>query len=204
MCDNNSNGQKNPEKYLELYEERRHLENLLNTRFNFFLVVFAAILAALFTITNLSQFQLILILGASIESLFAIVIARAQLKLGFFLKVIRAIPNHAENASTIFANSKGTCFLIKGSRNWIVGYFLPITISLGLIIASFFPKNIYDSLSNSSPQNVLKIELSKNSVPLKDYCLTLDSDNTINLLINLNQLENQSQKPAQDSVETKK
>lgn len=172
------------EKYEELYEERRHLENLLNTRFNFFLVVFAAILAALFTIKNGVQFRLILLLGAIIESVLAIVIARAQLKLGFYLYQIRKTRNHAERAASFFANNRRTCFLINGSRNWIIGYFLPILVSLLLIASSICSNRIYDLLkSGNNSENVLKIEVLIDNKSIGYHTVNLDSSNTITMSI---------------------
>ncbi len=68
-----------------LFEERNHIENLLNTRFNFFIVIFASIIAALIAVDNIFQLKLILIVGAIIETILAIIIGRAQLKLSLYL-----------------------------------------------------------------------------------------------------------------------
>lgn len=50
------------DEFKNLFEERNHIENLLNTRFNFLIVVFASIIAGL--ISAKSLFAFILILGS--------------------------------------------------------------------------------------------------------------------------------------------
>ena len=129
----------------ELYEERRHLENLLNARFNFFLIIFAVILASLFSIKTINQLRIIIISGAIIETLLAIVIARAQVKLSFFLCEIRKNKNHAESKADIYANASHNPFT-WGSRNKIIGYYIPLMISISLIISIFFSQYIFDKI----------------------------------------------------------
>ncbi|MDL2313323.1 hypothetical protein LJC68_10660 [Bacteroidales bacterium OttesenSCG-928-B11] len=128
-----------------LQDEKNHIENLLNTRFNFFMMILLAIIASLFTIKNINQLIVILILGSIIETCLFLVIARAQVKLEFYLKEIRKDIDEAEYNANVYANSKKN-FLINKSRFKIVGYYLPLVIVLILIISSFFPKFIYDNV----------------------------------------------------------
>jgi multisubunit Na+/H+ antiporter MnhG subunit len=191
MFENNPSAQNSSEKYIELYEERRHLENLLNTRFNFFIVVFASILASLFTVKNFTQFLIILIIGALIESALAIVIARAQFKLKFFLNEIRKTENHAEKMADLYANSKKTnlCFIIRHSCNPIIGYIIPIVISSCLIISWPVSKLIYNSVVKGETEKEIKINLKINDDVLKTYKFTLDTTKNISLIFSLKNQE---------------
>jgi hypothetical protein len=163
------------ETYFELYEERRHLENMVNTRFNFFLIIFGIILATLFTLKNLNQFRTVLSIGILIEVLLAIVTARAQRKLIFYLETIRRIKGHAERAANKFANRKWTFFLIRCSCNRIVGYVIPIVICVVLIISLPLSRIIFNTITSNKPENEVKIELNMNNEPLEEFTINLDN-----------------------------
>lgn len=135
-----------------LFEERNHIEGLLNTRFNFFLAIFAAIVAAIIAVKTPNQLKFILMLGALIESLLSMVIGRAQLKLTIYLKKIRKTPNEAEYFGNRVANSKNKNPFINGSRNSIIGKYLPMIVSIGLIISLFFSSQIFAYLNNNVNQ----------------------------------------------------
>lgn len=140
-------------KLTEIYEERRHMENLLNNRFNFFLLIFASIIAAFFSVKNENQLRLILIIGFIVEVLLLLGIGRAQLKLEFYLRIIRKDSQHAEAAANYYANTSGNIFL-RRSANKIIGYYLPIIICvlLGLALCTqrFTYEHIIGNVSNDT------------------------------------------------------
>lgn len=127
--------------YADLINERNHIENLLNSRFNFFIVVFATMLASILVVKSIPQLQLVLFPGTLILILLFWVIARAQKKLSIHLKKIREEHKcSAEAFAHQKANTEG-CYLTRCSVNGIIGYFLPLIIVIIMLfasIASFF------------------------------------------------------------------
>ncbi|ELR71767.1 hypothetical protein C900_02352 [Fulvivirga imtechensis AK7] len=116
--------------YTDLINERNHIENLLNSRFNFFIVLFGSMVAAILVVKNIQQLRLVLLSGAIILVSLTLVIMRAQKKLSIHLKRIR--DEHKCSAEAIAhgeANTKG-CYLTRRSVNWIIGYLLPLMIAI--------------------------------------------------------------------------
>lgn len=75
--------------------ERAFLENLLCARFNFFLVIFAAIIAGMIATENLLQVQLVLVSGTALCLLITLTLCRAQFKLDIIFKELRECqPDH--------------------------------------------------------------------------------------------------------------
>lgn len=165
-----------------LFEERNHIEGLLNTRFNFFIAIFASIVAAIIAVKNPNQLRFVLIVGAIIETLFAIVIGRAQLKLTIYLRQLRKKTNEAEYFGTRVANSKNKNILINGSRNSIIGKYLPLIISIGLLISIFFSNQIYSYLNPTEEKCIERIIFLETKVDTLDGELTVTTKSLDSLI----------------------
>lgn len=157
----------------QLYEDRRHLENLLNTRFNFFIAVFASIIASFFAVKNLNQLILVLVIGTFLEILLAITIARAQIKVNFFLKEIRKNKKHSEHHANEYANNSKN-FLIKGSRNSIIGYYIPVIISITLLFSTVFSKYIFETVIESDKNQPIEIKRVNKKGSTKTFILNIN------------------------------
>ena len=115
----------------DMSQERMFMENLLNQRFNFFLVAFAFVLAAAVNSKVQLHLQLILTLGAAISFLFALVLWRSQRKLDLILKDLFTDPSHP---ASIINDRAGT-----GSRRHLIGFVIPplccATLTVGAALA---------------------------------------------------------------------
>lgn len=145
MCD-----QKNNYPLDNLIEERNHVEGLLNQRFNFFLVVFAAFLAALFSVKSHEQFKLIVIVVAAVEVPLALVIYRAQVKLRYYLKRMKDNQKDANRAAEKEIDNNWKYIPGHVSRNSLIGVWIPFIISIVLIIGTFNTEELYDLLTKQS------------------------------------------------------
>jgi disulfide bond formation protein DsbB len=118
----------------DMSQERVFIENLLNQRFSFFLIVFSLILAGSINSKMQIQFQVILTLGAIVTTLFAAVLGRSQEKLDLILADLFADPSHP--ASIINRQAKQ-----GGSRRRLIGVWIPrfccIVLIAGAILAWF-------------------------------------------------------------------
>ena len=102
----------------DMSQERVFIENLLNQRFSFFLVVFSLVLAG--TINSKAQLhlQIVLTLGAIVTTLFAAVLVRSQEKLDLILADLYSDPSHP--AAIINGRAKK-----GGSRRRLIGVWIP-------------------------------------------------------------------------------
>lgn len=130
----------------KLFEERNHIENLLNTRFNFFLLIFASILASSFAVKNPNQLFLILIIGSSIETLLAFVIYRSERKLHLLL---REIYNDKESAASIINDRANKGFLNFSMRR-IISNVIPVIISITLIFGTIYHTKVFKYLNTGT------------------------------------------------------
>jgi len=103
----------------DISKEREFIENLLNQRFNFFLVFFSLVVAGTIAAESQLFFKTILVLGSIICWLLALTLFRSQKKLDILLKMIfQNIPNHPAK------KSDDEC-MNRGSRRRIIGYIIP-------------------------------------------------------------------------------
>ena len=112
-------------------DERAFMENLLCSRFNFFLVFFALVVAAAVSTSDARYFKIVLTLGAAISVPFALTIARAQAKLDLALKHLFNTDGHP--AKVLNEECGG-----PSMRKWI-GYWIPlaccVVLAVGAILA---------------------------------------------------------------------
>ena len=109
-------------------EERAFIENLLCTRFNFFLVFFSLVVAGAVATTDSTHFKIVVCLGAVISVPFAMTIARAQAKLDIALDQLFKRDGHP----TKILND-----LCPGvsMRKWI-GYWIPCLCCAALVLGA--------------------------------------------------------------------
>lgn len=110
-------------------DERAFLENLLNQRFNFFIVLFSAIIASYLTIDSDIHKLIILGIGCIILFLMSLIVFRSQRKLDEILKILYEDPMHPTAKINNIVGS-------KGSKRKILGYTIPI-LCLIILIALF-------------------------------------------------------------------
>ena len=111
----------------DMSQERVFLENLLNQRFSFFLVVFSLVLAGAINSKAQLHLQIVLTLGAIVTALFASVLGRSQEKLDIILADLFSDPTHP--ATIVDRRAKK-----GGSRRRMIGVWIP-RICSGVLIA---------------------------------------------------------------------
>lgn len=112
----------------DMSQERVFIEQLLNQRFNFFLVIFSLVIAGAINAKQQIHLQIILIIGLCIEILLASLLARSQEKLDLILKDLFSDPTHPAAIINTRANK---C----GSRRRLVGIYIPMLCCFILAIA---------------------------------------------------------------------
>lgn len=112
----------------DMSQERAFIETLTNQRFNFFLLVFAFVIAGAINSKAQLFLRVILFLGAIICTLLAIAIYRINRKLGKILENLKLDKTHPV---TIIDNEIGGF-----SVRWITGQAIPIGCSVLLWIFS--------------------------------------------------------------------
>jgi len=113
----------------DMSQERVFIENLLNQRFNFFLVVFSVVLAGSINSKAQLQMQIILSIGAIITCLLSTVLGRSQEKLDLVLADLFSDPSHP--AAIINKRAKE-----GGRRRRLVGKWIPRLCCAILIIGA--------------------------------------------------------------------
>ena len=109
-------------------DERVFIENLLCTRFNFFLVFFSLVLAGAITASDPAHFTIILCLGAIISVPFALTIARAQAKLDIALAELFGRDEHPAKILN------DACSGISMRR--CIGYWIPFLCCGALVVGA--------------------------------------------------------------------
>src|SRR5690242_9488913 len=103
----------------DMSQERAFVENLLNQRFNFFLVFFSLVVAGSVNAKTQVMFDIILGVGAVIGLLFTLVLSRTQQKLELILEDLFTDKSHP---ATII--DRRTHKLV-GSRLRFIGFYIP-------------------------------------------------------------------------------
>ena len=113
----------------DMSQERAFIENLLNQRFSFFLVVFSLVLAGGINSKAQLHLELVLTLGALVTTLFALVLARSQEKLDLILDDLTSDSTHP--AAVIDKRAKP-----GGSGRRLIGIWIPRLCCLVLIVGA--------------------------------------------------------------------
>jgi hypothetical protein len=124
-------------------QEREFMEGLLNQRFDFFLVLFAATIGGAASVwSNDSARFLILLIGLVVECLLSQVLARAQEKLNLILQELEKDPAHPFKIIDDKANR-------TGSKRNLVGYCIPRLCCTVLLLSIAF--SVLESIANTNP-----------------------------------------------------
>jgi len=122
------------------YHEREFIENLLCTRFNFFLVFYSLIIAGFVTTTKECYKPIILILGTIISILLALTIYRSHIKLDIIIKDCLKFrdPNSHHPSAIIekICNERKPWIRRIFSVRWIIGWFIPLLCCISLIVGA--------------------------------------------------------------------
>lgn len=123
MCDHN----------WTMSDERAFMENLLCSRFNFFLVFVSLIIAGAVSTENPVHFKIVLVFGALISLPLAGTIWRTQRKLNIALNdyLFRESDHPAKKLKDACNKKKG----MPSMRNWI-GYWIPLACCTLLVIGA--------------------------------------------------------------------
>lgn len=124
----------NVQQIAKLEEERQFVEEILNERFNFFMVFFSIIAAGAASTSNQVLFRWILSLGAFISVFLTFAIYRSYFKQRILFKQFKIDnPDHA--AAWADDEAKRTCKSLF-TVVWILGWFIPIVCTVAISIAA--------------------------------------------------------------------
>jgi hypothetical protein len=129
------------------YQEREFMENLLQTRFNFLITVYALFVNAFFTANARESELIIVILGLIIVFTMALTVYRIFIKVDIILKILYNL--NEEEVFLVVRNE-----LAERNRprlfdvNPLIGYIIPIvliaSLLIGLVSTIFFPNGYKD------------------------------------------------------------
>jgi hypothetical protein len=128
----------------KMVDERQFMENLLCTRFNFFLMFFGLVVAGAVATNDTYLFRLILVIGFVISVPLAMTIGRAQFKLGIILNNSFLYNKNATVKSAVLLveceamNRRDNLniiqkFWVGNSRQKLIGYIIPVSVCLLLL-----------------------------------------------------------------------
>ena len=115
----------------DVNQERVFLENLMQARFNFFLVVFGFWLVGIASITEKVPKLVFLAFGILICALLWLTVRRICQKVIVALDIIRADKMHP---ATQVDSAAGLSRIIKVSSNRLIGYIIPVICISMLVI----------------------------------------------------------------------
>ncbi|WP_374381561.1 hypothetical protein [Dongia sp.] len=127
-------------------DEREFMENLLNERFNFYLVVYGAVVVSAGTVESWFAKMIILIVGAILLALLLLTIGRAQVKLDYIIGELCATKTavrlgHCHPVAVIDERARHSKTFPRGRRR-LVGFYIPafcfVTVYLAAAFASCF------------------------------------------------------------------
>ena len=116
----------------DLNQERIFLENLLQQRFNFFIVVFTLIMAGGTSANSISELNWLLMVGFFLCILLGLSVYRVFTKVDAVLRMIREIDDHVMHVVAIEAEKRKWPFSFK--VNDIIGYVIPLFCLLVIVI----------------------------------------------------------------------
>jgi hypothetical protein len=119
----------------DVNQERVFLENLMQTRFNFFLVVFGLWIIGVANTVNKPAKLVFLFFGIVICTLLWLAIRRICQKVMAALRIIKADPDHAVNQ---VAREAGEDPFIRFRSNHLIGYVIPLLCILLLVVWFFY------------------------------------------------------------------
>lgn len=141
-----------------LDEERIHMENLLNSRFNYLMVILAIIITGVLSSKSSSQARILFICGVIISSGLGWTILRAQKRFDALINKIHKDQDHA--ATYAKGKAEQSCFLnpAKYSSRKIIGYFFPVCIVVFMLLGSVKPDIIFFEEKKDNTIEELKLK----------------------------------------------
>ncbi|WP_374375186.1 hypothetical protein [Dongia sp.] len=125
----------NPASEWSMSDEREFMENLLNQRFNFFMLVFAIVIGSAVQVKEQLHLQLLLSVGAILLMMFLPTLYRAQVKLD---KIIWILKKRSKESGKLHPVTEVDKELIEdGHCNWSVrryiGFYIPTVCTLMML-----------------------------------------------------------------------
>lgn len=112
----------------DMSQERVFIEQLLNQRFNFFLILFSVTVAGAVNVRSQALLIGVLAIGLVIEALLALVLARSQKKLDLILNELKKDKYHPMSVIDGMAGS-------TGSKRRLIGIWIPRLCCTLLLLA---------------------------------------------------------------------
>lgn len=114
----------------DMSQERAFIEQIMNQRFNFFLVFYSVVLAGAVNSRTQQHFFLILLLGSVVTGFLTYSIVRAHRKLGTILDVLFQDESHP---ATIIDKAHYKLLSVR----WVIGGLIPIACTLSLFVGAY-------------------------------------------------------------------
>lgn len=122
-----------PREEWSFSQEREFIENLLNQRFNFLLVLFSLFFAAGATLDFDRSSGMVMLVGAAVSLLISATIFRAHVKHRWLMKRVYLTADHPARWAEDHTRKMGWKAL--GSVGSLIGWILPLICTLFLAVA---------------------------------------------------------------------
>jgi hypothetical protein len=142
----------------KLDEERIHMENLVNSRFNYLMVILAIIIAGVLSSKSQDQARILFICGMLISLGLGWTILRAQKRLDILLNKIYEDSSHSATYAKNEAEKSQFFNPAKYSARKIIGYFFPICIVIFMLWGSIQPNLIFFEEKEDNKISELKLK----------------------------------------------
>jgi len=132
-----------------LRDERAFIENLLNQRFNFLLIVFGLVIATFPNVHSEDQLALNLGFGFVLVTFFALVIGRAQRRLDVNLKMLYKLDDDPIREIQKQASSGAWYNIYRLSVKRFIGYYIPFSLWCILLVSLLYHKCLFHFIKQS-------------------------------------------------------
>lgn len=113
------------------YAEREFVENLLNQRFNYLIVMYSLFITAAASVDSQHNLKIILFLGASMTLLVSLIVYRAYVKLKILLNMLHSLDYHVLQIIHKEVDSMGIKALFSVVK--LMGFWIPLLCFLSLL-----------------------------------------------------------------------
>lgn len=127
------------------FDERKHMEKLLCTRFNYLILVFSLFVTAFATVKDKTEKIVILSTGLLILILVSLTVRRAYLKLDINLKILHKLQKNncnesksGYNAMSIIDKEVQTRCVPLNGTNKLIGFWIPLILILLFMFGLLF------------------------------------------------------------------
>jgi len=144
-----------------LDEERIHMENIVNSRFHYLLLILTVIIAGVIGAKSESQARTLFIFGVAISFGLGLTIIRAQLRLGILMDQIYFNFCHAATFARNETKKKKIYNPARCSWGWIIGYGFPIIFFIFMLFGVVHPKVVYIPVNPKNDLKEIKLSVSR-------------------------------------------